>query len=457
MGSLVKSVLTDRKGMQLIKALLVTLMILALVPPGLRGQNGQSKELTLDEAVRMALARNEQALTADAQLSAAQAVLFKARGYFLPTLDATGTYTRYPNQVTRTIGGQTVTVQNYNSLSSVASLNLTVFDSRGIPGLRNVKSTSNAQASSTAEAKRQLAFEASQAFLATLSTAQLHEASQRRFEYAKQNLDAAKARYDAGLVSVNDVTRAQLEFATAEMGVTQSDGETKTAYLQLGYLLNDPTVSQATLVSPEFLVQGAEVDSARVSQFIFEAEGRRLDLDALRWQAKAQHALVMEPILRFLPSINIGGQYDYTNTAGLSGSTTRWTYGLSLNWPIFDGFVRNADYSSAKAQARIADLAVSSQLRKVEVDVRNALVSLSSAHAALKEADVAHEVAQRNAVETGQLYRQGLASALEAADANVSLFEAEVALVNERYAVALAYLNFEAALGLDPFGKEPQR
>ena len=91
------------------------------------------------------------------------------------------------------------------------------------------------------------------------------------------------------------------------------------------------------------------------------------------------------------------------------------------------------------------------------MDVRNALVSLSSAHAALKEADVAHEVAQRNAVETGQLYGQGLASALEAADANVSLFEAEVALVNERYAVALAYLNFEASLGLDPFGKEPQR
>jgi outer membrane protein TolC len=89
--------------------------------------------------------------------------------------------------------------------------------------------------------------------------------------------------------------------------------------------------------------------------------------------------------------------------------------------------------------------------------VRNALVSLSSQRAALKEAEVAREVAQKNAAETTELYRQGLASALEAADANVRLFEAEVAVVGQRYGLGLAYLNFEAAVGLDPFGKEPQR
>jgi len=59
-------------------------------------------------------------------------------------------------------------------------------------------------------------------------------------------------------------------------------------------------------------------------------------------------------------------------------------------------------------------------------------------------------------VETAELYRQGLSTALQAADANVSLFEAEVTLVQERYGLAIAFLNLEAALGLDPFGKEPK-
>ena len=436
------------------RGLVISLIALAFLSPPL---HGQTKELTLEDAIGMALARNEQALTADAQLRAANAVVAKARGYFLPTLDATGTYTRRPSQVRRTIGDQSVIVQNFNALAAVGNLNLTLFDSRGIPGLRNVRSERSAQKSSTAETKRQVAFEVSQAYLATLSMVQLNEASKRRFEFARQNFEAAKARYDAGLVSVNDVTRAELEFATAEMGVTQTDGQSKTAYLELGYLLAEPTVAERTLSSPDFLVNAPAVDSAMVNELIAEAESRRLDLDALRWHAKAQRALLMEPLLRWLPSVNISSQYRYTNESGLSGNTNTWNAGLTLDWPIFDGFARNADYGQAKAQVRVADLAVSSALRQVEIDVRDALVSLSSARAALKEAGVAHEIAQRNAVETGQLYRQGLASALQVADANVSLFEAEVALVTERYSVALAYLNFEAALGLDPFGKEPQR
>jgi outer membrane protein TolC len=94
-------------------------------------------------------------------------------------------------------------------------------------------------------------------------------------------------------------------------------------------------------------------------------------------------------------------------------------------------------------------------MRRVELDVRDALVSLTNQQASLKQATVAYDVAKRNAAQIAELYRQGLATVLQVADANVSLFEAEVELVKERYGLVIAYLNLEAALGLDPFGKEP--
>jgi outer membrane protein TolC len=416
----------------------------------------QEGKLTLEEAVRTALAKNEQALAADARLSAAEARVARARSFFMPSLNASGAYTRRPEEITRTINDQRIVSQSLNALSGAATLNLTLFDSRSIPGLRQLRSDRNAERLSSAESKRRLAFEVSQAFLSTLNTEQVLEASRRRFEYARQNLASAKARYDAGLVSVNDVTRAELEFATAEMGVTQMKGQTETMGLELGYLLDDPGIAGRALVPPEFLIEAAADDSIPADALIAEAQGRRLDLDALRWRAKAQR-LLMEPVLRWLPSLNLSSQYRYTNEAGLSGKTTTWNAGLSLNWAIFDGFARNADYGEQKALVRVAELDVTSALRRVEIDVRNALVSLSSQRAALKEAEVAREVAQKNAAETTELYRQGLASALEAADANVRLFEAEVAVVGQRYGLGLAYLNFEAAVGLDPFGKEPQR
>jgi outer membrane protein TolC len=411
--------------------------------------------LTLESAIQMALSRNERAMAADEQVAAAESRVTKARAFFLPSLNITGTYTRRPNEVIRSVGGQQTVVQKYNALAGLMQLNLTIFDSHSLPTLLQANSERRAENYTAAESKRQLTFEVGNAFLSTLGVDQVLEASKHRFEYAKQALEAAKARYAAGLVSVNDVTRAELEYATAEMGITQVKGQLETAYLQLGYLLDDRGILQKKLIVPEFLLQAAANNPAAVDQLVSEAQDRRLDLGSLRWHAKAQHALVIEPVLKWLPSLAFIGQRRYTNEPGLTGRTWNWNLGLTATWSIFDGFTRNADYKERKALAVLADLDVKSAMRGVELDVRDALVSLTSQQASLKQAAVAYDVAKRNAAQIAELYRQGLATALQVADANVSLFEAEVELVRQRYGLAISYLNLEAALGLDPFGKEP--
>jgi outer membrane protein TolC len=426
--------------------------LLALAPSIARAED---TGLTLETAVRLALARNERALAADAQIKAAEARVTRARSYFMPTLNATGTYTRRPFEVKRQVGDTEIVIQSYNAIGGVAQVNLTLFDARSLPALLQANSERDAQRYASAESRRQLSFEVGNAFLATLGTDQVLEASRNRFEYARQSLEAAKARYAAGLVSVNDVTRAELEYATAEMGVIQVKGQVETTYLELGFLLDDPETARKKLVIPEFLLREAEGGPPDVGQMIAEAQDRRLDLGSLRYQAKAQRALMIEPTLKWLPSLSFNGQYRYTNEAGLTGRSTNWNVGLTMTWAIFDGFSRNADYKERKALAVLADLDVRTSMRKIELDVRDALVSLDTQRATLKQAVVARDVARKNATETAELYRQGLGTALQAADANVRLFEAEVELVRERYGLGIAFLNLEAALGLDPFGKEP--
>lgn len=427
--------------------------VLLALAPSLAG--AEDAGLTLEIAVRLALTRNERALAADAQIKAAEARVTRARSYFMPTLNATGTYTRRPFEVKRTVGDTEIVIQSYNAFGGVAQVNMTLFDARSIPALLQANSERDAQRFASAESRRQLSFEVGNAFLATLGTDQVLEASRNRFEYGRQSLEAAKARYAAGLVSVNDVTRAELEYATAEMGVIQVKGQVETTYLELGFLLDDPETARKKLIIPEFLLREAEDGPPDVGRMIAEAQDRRLDLGSLRYQAKAQRALMIEPTLKWLPSLSFNGQYRYTNEAGLTGRSTNWNVGLTLNWAIFDGFSRNADYKERKALAVLADLDVKTAMRKVELDVRDALVTLENQRATLKQAVVARDVARKNATETAELYRQGLGTALQAADANVRLFEAEVELVRERYGLGVAFLNLEAALGLDPFGKEP--
>jgi len=416
----------------------------------------QDRALTLDEAVKLALERNERALATREDVRAADARVARARSFFLPTITTTGIYQRRAYEVKRLVGDTEVVIQRFNGLSNTIGLNLTLFDPRSLAGLSAVRAQRNAEVAAATESRRQLAFEVSQAFLATLGTAQVQEASNRRLAFARQSLDAAQARYAAGLTSINDVTRAELEYATAEVGVTQVKGQMETSILQLGYLLDAPDAVRGRLVVPEFLIEAASAEAANSEGLVEEALARRLDVGSLRWQAASQRTLAKVPMLGWLPSLSASGQYRITNEASFNNRTWNWNVGATLSWTLFDGLARFADRRERQALARLADLDVQAATRRVDVEVREALVSLDNQRASLKQASVAQDVAKKNAAETAELYRQGLASALEVADANVSLFEAEVALVQQRYGLGVAFLNLEAALGLDPFGKEPR-
>ncbi len=416
----------------------------------------QDRPLTLDKAVSLALERNETSLATMEDVNAANARVAQARSFFLPTFTSTSTYNRRPFERRIIVDGNEVVIQRLNGLSETMSLNLTLFDARSLTGLAAIRAQRNADVAAATESRRQLAFEVGQAFLATLGTSQVQEASARRFAFAGQNLEAAKARFAAGLASVNDVTRAELEYATAEVGVTQVKGQVETSTLQLGYLLDAPDAVRGRLVVPEFLIEAASAEAADAEALVDEALARRLDVGSLRWRASSQHALAKVPLLGFLPTLSASGRYVLTNEAGFSGKTSTWNAGATLSWALFDGLARFGQNRERKALAKLADLDVQAATRRVDLEVREALVSLANQRASLRQATVAHEVAKKNAAETTELYRQGLASALQVADANVSLFEAEVALVQERYGLGVAFLNLEAALGLDPFGKEPR-
>ncbi|MDQ1351913.1 MAG: hypothetical protein QG657_2219 [Acidobacteriota bacterium] len=406
--------------------------------------------LTLESAVQSALSRNERAAAADQRIVASDARTMKGRSVFLPSLNLSGSYTRRPYEVTRELNGQEIIIQSLNALAGSVTVNSVLLDFRSFPLYRQLKLQNKAEKLNSFESKRELSFEVCGAFLSVLGVEQVLKAAQQRLEYADQNFKASRARYDAQLVSVNDVTRAELEYATAEKGITGARGDVETARLQLELLLGIKI--EGTLENPEQLLSRAEAPPPTAEQLLPEAQDRRQDLQSLRWHARAQHASASEPAMRWLPSLSLNGQYRFTNESGFAGRKTTWSVGLAANWALFDGFARIADYKERKALAAIADLDVQAALRKVEVDVRSALVTLANQQASLKQSAVALDVARKNAVETTELYRQGLTGALQAADANVRLYESEVDFIRERYGLAMAFLNLRLAIGLDPFG-----
>lgn len=407
--------------------------------------------LTLEEAVRLAVARNERAGIADAQAAAAQARLERARAFFFPEVTVTGSYTRRSHETVRDLGGTPVVIQSRDALAATAVASLPLFDARAFPAWRYARLQRDAARLDATEQKRLLGFEAAEAFLRTLGVQDVEAAAVRRRDLARSAVDDARARFEAKIVGSNDVTRAELELATAERELARARGEAEVARLQLGHLLDSEI--PARLDPPTALLTRAAEAPPEAAGLLSSARARRLDLGVARRQAGSLRALSREPLLRYLPIVGASATWRTTNEAGFTGREEDWWWGLNATWFLFD-FERYADRRERKAQARAASLVADELERRIEVDVRQATVTLANAQAARSVAITAADIARKNAAETGTLYEQGLIGAHEAAEARVQLFEAEVALAREDYGLASAWLDLPNALGLEPLAAD---
>lgn len=409
--------------------------------------------LTIEEAVRLAVTRNERALASGERLAAAEARVSKARAFFFPDLEVSGAWSHRPYERSTTVGDQSVVLSKYDAFTSTFTAKQVIFDARAFPVLRQTRSERDAARYEAAEQRRLVAFDASAAFLMTLGSQQVAAAADRRVELARHTLADARARFEAQIASSNDVTRAELEVASAEREATRAHNEEETSRLALANLLVSAVpagleVPARLLAPPPELGSGDDdvVEKARALRFDVAAQKKRAE--ALVWSSK-------EPASRFLPSLVGRADGRWTNESGLSGRNTTWTYGIDLSWSLFDSTISIADTRERKALARASALDAQLLERAVELDVKTALANLANARAAVAQAGVALEAARKNASETSTLYREGLANALAAADANQRLFEADVARTRELYALGAAVLDLYAARGLDPEGKEP--
>ncbi|AKJ04121.1 TolC family protein [Archangium gephyra] len=401
----------------------------------------------------LAAERNESALTAQARSEAAEARVARARAFFLPRLNVGATYTRRAYEVVRVVDGVPLVSQTQNALSGSATATVPLFDARGFPLLQAANRDREATKLEAVEARRQVSFQAANAFLSTLGLQQVVQAAERRLAFVRQSLEEAKARAQAGLASTNDVTRAQLDLATAEAELADAVGQAETSRLELGYLLVAPV--EGPLAPPETLLGEA---SRPVESFALLAEDaleRRPDLLSSKLRVEQQQALAREPLARLFPTLSASGQYSIANETNFADKNWNGSLSVTLGWSLFDGGERYAERRERLALVRVQELDVAARTRRVDVSVDRANVALRTAQAQLNRSQVAVEAARQNAEETSILYRQGIASSLALSDAQVRQFEAEVALARARYALGSALLELRSAVGLDPLGKEP--
>lgn len=120
---------------------------------------------------------------------------------------------------------------------------------------------------------------------------------------------------------------------------------------------------------------------------------------------------------------------------------------LRVSLPIFTGFSRSRRVAEARAAEADADESVRARALQVRTDVHSRSLALETAYAAIRVAAANREAARQQRELAQERYRVGVGAALEVADAQNAVQQAEGEYVNAVYDYHKARVALEAALG----------
>ncbi|WP_137134791.1 efflux transporter outer membrane subunit [Rhizobium sp. FKY42] len=272
--------------------------------------------------------------------------------------------------------------------------------------------------------------------------------AQQDVKSRRETLDLTQLQLQAGAASRLDVVQAEGLVNTSIAQIPGFETQFRQAAHRIATLLGMP----ASSLVDELQRSGAQP----VARFNIQAGvpadliRNRPDIRAAERQLAAATANIGVAESQLYPSISLGGSITPAYTKFVGGSDAHrisWSFGPTLNLPIFDGGQLRANLSSAESQAREAYLAWKSTVLTGIQEVENALAAVQRdgrTVAALRNTVKSYQEALQLATAS---YRDGASSLLDVLDAQRQVSNAQASLAQAIQQQAQDYVALNVALG----------
>ncbi len=279
------------------------------------------------------------------------------------------------------------------------------------------------------------------------------EATRRALALREEWLALQEKRYAGGVISEYDYRQLEAEVAAARAQLLPLQREREAQEAALAVLLGrspravleDPVARGAVAGAPEALLAPV-VPSGLPSELLL----RRPDLVEAEHRLVAANARVAVARSAYFPSVTLTGLLgsEAAALAGLfSGPAGVWSFAATLAQPIFSGGRLEAEVDAASARERQLLARYQGAIRNAFREVRTALSAQTRAREGF-EAESARVRALESALRLARLrYANGLASQLEAIDAERGLLAARIAQLEALRAQRAAVADLYRALG----------
>ena len=419
--------------------------------PGAARTSPAPAQLSLSDAIQLALQNNLATLSASEQRREATGFVQQARSQLLPNISG-ATYQANLTlnlaalgfQAGRFPGFTNTFIGPFNNFDARATLVQNILD---LSVIRNYQSSR--QGIRVAEFRQQLAREqvaeaTALTYLETLRSERNVAAAQANVTLAEALLRLAQDQHTAGVATGIDVTRAETRLAQERVDLAQAETTAAQARLSLQRVIGVPLGSPLVLTDPlRFTAEALPpVDTAvsdalshRAEVLISEAQVSMFELE--------RKAVRDE----YLPSLQFVGDYGISGITPTDTALPTRRAALQVNVPIFNGGLTHGRLTVATSREHEAELQLGSVRGQVEQDVRLAISTLRTSVERVRAADEGVRLAERELEMSRDRFRAGVADNLEVISAQASLANARAAQVQALAIYNAGRLNLAAALG----------
>ncbi|MBP2168124.1 multidrug efflux system outer membrane protein [Erwinia toletana] len=402
----------------------------------------------MKQLISLALENNRDLRVAALNVDVARSQVQIDRAALLPTVSLSGSETaqHLPGNLYSTKSSGPVTYHQFDSSLGVTSWELDFFGR--LRSLRDQALESYLATDATQRATRiSLIAEVASGYLSLCADNALLKLAQQTVQSQQASYDLTRRSFDAGVSS-------DQELAQAETSVRSAQADVASYTRQLRQDVNALTLLAGTRL-PSDLLASAELKQtwrfpATPAGLPSDLLTRRPDIIAAEHTLKAANANIGAARAAFFPSISLtasGGSSSSSLGHLLEGGTAAWSFGPSVNLPIFDGGVNQANLDVAQLQKRIEIASYEKAIQTAFQEVGDALAGEDTWKAELQARQQDQAANQRYYHYAEIRFQQGVDNYLNVLVAQRSLYSARQAAISAQLGQLNQQVTLYKALG----------
>ncbi len=402
-------------------------------------------QLSLEEAVDIALAQHPTLAIGQASIDAAQQRVRQQEAGYLPQGRYIYTYSRQERASTSATGGVQVggiiqqrtstQTQLFNFNSMAFNFSQLLFDfGRTLDDIRSARANVEASTADLDTVRQTVIFTTKQAFFITLASRRLLQVADETVQQNQQHLANAQARFEVGLTARFDVTQAQVQVSTAILNQVIARNNVALARETLRTAMG--------LTGPFLFTLVDTLDHRPVTlndeDLVPRAYANRPELRSLHAQQRVTEGQVSARQKQYLPSVTGNAQYNWTGRE--YPLQQGWLWGVTLTVPLFDDILTSAQVGEAKANLSGLQAQEANLRQQILLEVRQSTLTVQQAEESIRVSEVTVRQARENLALAEGRYAAGVGNIIELTDAQVSLTAAQASNIQAltTYKTALA-------------------